>query len=286
MQHLDRRFEHFDKLEHALVGQAQPARIAVGIRVILGVLVELANVHLAHQGGDVLVVLVAGLGLGDGGLAQHRRVDAGHAELVDVTVEFFHALDGPGRHDPGQIAPRDAIVGLQRVAVLFRCEQPERGFIYGRALQRVDGLALHQLLEALGDGRLPAAHRPEQIQDLLSLFQALRSMLEEGDDLGDRVFHAVELGERGIALDETVGEDARQPLVEAGVDQLGLADRRQHALRGGGVDAGVLPAQVEVFLEGHLVFVAGRVSRLVSRSNLDHGISPEVLGLRSSVGGL
>ena len=55
--------------------------------------------------------------------------------------------------------------------------------------------------------------------------------------------------------------------------ELGLADRRQHALRGGGVDAGILPAQIEVFLEGHFVFVAGRVSRLVSRSNLDHDTS-------------
>ena len=135
------------------------------------------------------------------------------------------------------------------------------------------GSTLHQLLQALGDGGLAAAHRPEQVQDLLSLFQALRGMLEEGDDLRDRVFHAVELGERGIALDDAVGEDARQPLVEARIDQLGLADRRQHALGGGGVDAGILPAQVEVFLEGHLVFVAGRVSRLVSRSNLDHGTS-------------
>jgi hypothetical protein len=35
VQHLDRRLEHLDELQQALVGQAQAAGIAVGVRVVL-----------------------------------------------------------------------------------------------------------------------------------------------------------------------------------------------------------------------------------------------------------
>ena len=98
-----------------------------------------------------------------------------------------------------------------------------------------------------------AAHRAQQIEDLLALFQPLRGVLEEGDDLRDRVFHAVELGERGIALDDAVGEDARQARVVARIDHLGLADRGEHALGGGCVDTGIALAQIEVVLDGHLL---------------------------------
>ena len=49
MQHLDRRFEHLDELEQALIGKAQSAGIAVGIGIVLRELVELADIDLAHQ---------------------------------------------------------------------------------------------------------------------------------------------------------------------------------------------------------------------------------------------
>ena len=65
VQHLDRRLEHFDEFHQALVGQAQAAGEAVGVGIVLRESLELADVHLADQRGDVLVVLVAGLGLGD-----------------------------------------------------------------------------------------------------------------------------------------------------------------------------------------------------------------------------
>jgi hypothetical protein len=64
VQHLDRRLEHLHELQQALVGQAQAAAVAVGVGVVLRVGLELADVDLADQRADVLVVLVARLGLG------------------------------------------------------------------------------------------------------------------------------------------------------------------------------------------------------------------------------
>jgi hypothetical protein len=99
---------------------------------------------------------------------------------------------------------------------------------------------LHQLLQALGDGRLAAADRAQQVQDLLLLFQALRGVAEVRDDLLDGLFEAVEVLEGRIDADDLVAEDARQPRIVAGVDHLGFADRGEHALGGGGVDEGIL----------------------------------------------
>ena len=65
MQHLDRRLEHLDEFEDALIGAVEAAGIAVGVGIVLGVGLELADVDLADQRGDVLVVFVTGLGLGD-----------------------------------------------------------------------------------------------------------------------------------------------------------------------------------------------------------------------------
>ena len=70
VQHLDRRLEHLDEFHQALVGPAQRARVAVGVGVVLRVFLELADIHLADQGGDVLVVFVARLGLGHGDLVE------------------------------------------------------------------------------------------------------------------------------------------------------------------------------------------------------------------------
>ena len=63
------------------------------------------------------------------------------------------------------------------------------------------GLQLHHRLQALGDRRLAAADGTQQVEDLLLFLEALRGMLEERDDLLDRVLHAVELLERRIAPD-------------------------------------------------------------------------------------
>ena len=138
---------------------------------------------------------------------------------------------------------------FQRLAEAFRMEQAQRRLVDGRALQRVDGEALHQHLEPLGDGRLAAAHGAEQIEDLLALFQSLRGMLEERDDLPDHVLHAVELLERWIAPDGPVGKQAGKARVVARIHDLGLADRGEHALGRTGVRHGIALGQVQIFLE-------------------------------------
>jgi hypothetical protein len=73
VQHLDRRLEHFHEFHQPAVGAAQGAGEAVGVRVVLGEMLQFADVDLAHQRGNVLIVLVARLGLGDGDLMQDRR---------------------------------------------------------------------------------------------------------------------------------------------------------------------------------------------------------------------
>jgi len=49
-------------------------------------MLQLADVHLADQGGDVLVVLVAGLRLGDADLAQLGGVQLDDGELGDIAA--------------------------------------------------------------------------------------------------------------------------------------------------------------------------------------------------------
>ena len=70
MQHLDRRFKHLDELHQPLVGTAQSAGVAVGIRVILRVVFQFTDIDFTDQRRDVLVVFVTGLGFGDGNLRQ------------------------------------------------------------------------------------------------------------------------------------------------------------------------------------------------------------------------
>ncbi len=62
VQHFDGRLEHLDELEKPLRGAVETARVGVGVGVVLPVELQLADVDLANERGDVLVVLVAGLG--------------------------------------------------------------------------------------------------------------------------------------------------------------------------------------------------------------------------------
>ena len=98
MQHLDRRLEHFDEFENALVGAVQAARIAVGVGIVLGEGLELADIDLADQRGDVLIVLVAGFGFRDRDLAQPRGLDLGDAESRNVAAEGLEPLVAPRAH--------------------------------------------------------------------------------------------------------------------------------------------------------------------------------------------
>ena len=75
MQHLDRRLEHLDEFEDALVGAIQAAGIAVRIGIVLGERLQLADVDLADQRGNILIVFVPRLGLRNSDLTQSRRLD-------------------------------------------------------------------------------------------------------------------------------------------------------------------------------------------------------------------
>ena len=293
VQHLDRRLEHLDEFQQALVGQAQAAAVAVGVGVVLGVGLELADVDLAHQRADVLVVLVARLGLGDAHLLEDAGVALDDAELADVAAELLQPLHRPGAEDACQVAPGNAVLGFQDRPVLTDVEQTQRRLVHRRALDRVEGHVLHQLLQPLGDRALAPAHRAQQVEDLLLFLQPLRGVAEVRDDLLDRLFHAVELGEGRVDLDDLVREDARQPRVVARVDGLRLADRLEHALGSGGIGQRVALAFGEVVLEGHLLlaaaFVAGGEAAdhvhadLLVRQDVEQHHSPRHLGRSDDV---
>jgi hypothetical protein len=126
VQHLDRRLEHLHEFQQPLVGQAQAAAVAVGVGVVLRIGFELADVDLAHQAGDVLVVLVARLGLADAHLLEDAGVALDDLELADVAAELFQPLDGPGAEDAVEVAARDAVFAFEDGAVFGRVEQAQR----------------------------------------------------------------------------------------------------------------------------------------------------------------
>ena len=98
VQHLDRRLEHLDELEHALGRAVEAARVGVGIGIVLAEKLQLADVDLADQRRDVLIVLVARFGLGDADLPQLRGVQLDDRELRDVAAELVEPLDCPRAH--------------------------------------------------------------------------------------------------------------------------------------------------------------------------------------------
>jgi hypothetical protein len=80
MQHFNRRFEHLDEFHQTSISAAQRAGEAVGVRVILGEMLQLADIYLADQRRNVLIVLIARLGLGHGDLMQDRGPQLDHSE--------------------------------------------------------------------------------------------------------------------------------------------------------------------------------------------------------------
>lgn len=123
MQHLDGRLEHFHEFHQALVGLAQAAAEAVGVRVILGEVFQHADIHLAYEGGDVLVIVITRLGLGYTHLVQYRRVHLDHTKLTDVAAILVQAFYRPGRHDGLEVAGRDAVFLFQNAGILGGIEQ-------------------------------------------------------------------------------------------------------------------------------------------------------------------
>ena len=265
MQHLDRRLEHLDEFQQALRRTVEAAGIAVGVRVVLGEVLELADVDLADEGGDVLVVLVTRFGLGDGDLAQPGRIDLDHGEPGDVAVEGVEALGRPRRADAGEPPRRDAVAALEDGPHCLRAEEAKRRFEHRAHFvaggEHVDRLGLHQRLKALGERGLSAADRAEQIEDLLALLQPLRGVLEIAHHALDRVLHAEEPGKGGKELDRAVEENAAETLVLGRVDDDRLADGGDHAFGGARRHAGIVAAPLEKVGQAHRLAPLARIGR-------------------------
>src|SRR5579864_6273964 len=192
-------------------------------------MLELADIDLSDEGGDVLVVLVAGFRFRDRDLPQFRGVDPRHFELGNVAAELVESLDGPRADDAGQAMALDAVtVGEQRPE-LFRAEESKGGFEYRTdvvaSLENIDGKFFHQVLQPFGERGLAAADRTEQVKYLPPFLEPLRRMFEIADDALDRVLHSEEPVEGAVDLDRTVVENTAEAGILRGVDELGLSDR-------------------------------------------------------------
>ena len=98
-------------------------------------------------------------------------------------------------------------------------------------------------------------------------------MLEERDDLLDRVLHAEEFLERRVPADHPVAEEASEALIVPGVHELGIADAREHAFRGCGVHRRIALAKIQVLVERELFFLRRRVVGPERIEQLTHRIS-------------
>ena len=83
----------------------------------------------------------------------------------------------------------------------------------------------HQRFQPLGERRFSAADRPEQIENLLALFQALSGVPEEADDALDGFFHAMESGEGRIGAHGPVQKNTAKAGVLGRINHLRLTDR-------------------------------------------------------------
>ena len=149
--------------------------------------------------------------------------------MRDVATERFEALVAPRAHQSAEAAAWNAVLLLEHRSQRFRIEQAERAFEYRAefvaGLQHVDGVDFHQRLEAFGERGFSATDRPEQIEYLLALFEALSGVAEESDDALNRLFHAVEAGEGGIEPHRAIQKDTAKASVLGRVNHLRLADR-------------------------------------------------------------
>jgi hypothetical protein len=108
--------------------------MAIGVWIVLRAGLGFADIDLADQRGDVLVILVAGLGLRD--LAQPRWLDLGHPELRDVAAERLKALVAPGAHQPREAAAENAVFLLDHRPELFGIEQAQRRLEHRAQIRR------------------------------------------------------------------------------------------------------------------------------------------------------
>ncbi len=227
---------------------------------------ELADINLADQRRNVLVVFIAGLGFRKGDLAQFRRIKANDLEFRNVAAEFVEAFHRPRAHQAVEAALFNAVLVLKQAFQFIRLEEAKRAFEYWgdfvAGLEDIDGVRFHQVFEAFGERGFAAAYRAEQVDDLAFFFEALRRVPEERNDPFDRVFHAVKAFERVVLTDRAVEKDACKPRVFRRIDKFRLADRLDHALGRRRVKHLIVARCEQIIPEAHgLLFDFGIVLR-------------------------
>jgi hypothetical protein len=263
VQHLERRLEHLDEFQHALRRAVEAAGVGVGVGVVLAEVLELADVDLADERGDVLVVLVTGLGLGHADLAQLGGMQLDDRKLGDVAAELVEALDGPRRHVAHQQPLGNAVAIFEHAPHGDGIEETERAFedradaVVGG--QHIDRAFLHEVLEPIGERGLAATHGTQQVEDLLLLLEALGRVPEEADDALDGLLEAVEVLEGGIDLERAVHENAPEARILGAVHELRLADGRDHALGGAGVQRSIAAAAIQILAQRHPVLLVALI---------------------------
>ncbi|MNL00706.1 hypothetical protein D3C87_1211470 [compost metagenome] len=145
----------------------------------------------------------------------------------------------------------------------------------GGALQRIDGNLFHQRLELFRERRLAAARGPQQIQNLLAFLKALRRVLEERNDLLDRVFHSVEVAEGRVDPDNLVEEQSGQSRIVVGIHQFRLSDCGEHAFGSSRVGSRILLADLQVLLDAVFLFLACFEARGVVAKNVHTSLPSE-----------
>ena len=159
VQHLDRRLEHLDEFQQPLRRAVEAAGIAVGVGIVLREMLQLADVDLADQRGDVLVVLVAGLGLGDADLAQLRRDRASTTENFEMSPSNSSSrLAAQGEQTPVSRRAGNSVRLLQQRAHRLGTEQAERRFE-----DRADFVAGREHIDRLASRSAPSAARRARI---------------------------------------------------------------------------------------------------------------------------
>ena len=131
-------------------------------------------------------------------------------------------LTAHGLIGAGELAQRDAVLLLHAVPMVAGSNSPSglsnTGLMLVAGLQHVDRLALHQLLQPVGERRFAAADGAEQVEDLLALLEPLCGGPEVADDALDRLLEAIEVPERWIDLECAVHEDPAEARILGGVD--------------------------------------------------------------------
>src|SRR5437762_14157568 len=100
MQHHDGRLDHLDEFHQTLRRAVEAARKGIGVGIVLAVHLELADIDLADEARDVLVVLVARLGFRDADLLQPRGLQPNDGKFRDVPPNSSRRFTAQGEMVP------------------------------------------------------------------------------------------------------------------------------------------------------------------------------------------